>query len=81
MSKNIKVGIFVTLALLVSGVFVFMIGDNRRMWETKVTFHATFGDVSGLKRARPFEWRASTWARSARWAMRSTRRTPRSTSP
>ncbi|MBK8215625.1 MAG: MCE family protein [Myxococcales bacterium] len=53
MSKNIKVGIFVTLALLVSGVFVFMIGDNRRMWETKVTFHATFGDVSGLKPGAP----------------------------
>ena len=53
MSKNIKVGIFVSLALLVSAIFVFMIGDNRRMWETKVLYRGTFGDVAGLKPGAP----------------------------
>lgn len=53
MSKNIKVGIFVSLALIVSGIFVFMIGDNRRMWETKVLYRSTFGDVAGLKAGAP----------------------------
>jgi len=53
MSKNIKVGIFVAFALIVSGAFVFMIGDNRRMWETKVTYRATFADVAGLKPGAP----------------------------
>jgi len=53
MSKNIKVGIFVSLALIASGIFVFLIGDNRRMWETKVTYKATFGDVAGLKPGAP----------------------------
>ena len=42
MSKNIKVGIFVSLALAVSAIFVFMIGDNRRMWETKVMYRSCY---------------------------------------
>lgn len=53
MSKNIKVGIFVAIALIVSGAFVFLIGDNRRMWETKVMYRATFADVAGLKPGAP----------------------------
>lgn len=53
MGKNIKVGIFVLVALIVSGIFVFMIGDNRRLWETKANFNATFSDVAGLKPGAP----------------------------
>ena len=53
MSKNVRVGIFVSLALLVSGIFVFMIGDNRRLWESKARFNATFNDVAGLRPGAP----------------------------
>ncbi len=53
MSKNIKVGFFVALALLVSGIFIFMIGNNRRVWEAKVLYRGTFSDVAGLKPGAP----------------------------
>jgi phospholipid/cholesterol/gamma-HCH transport system substrate-binding protein len=53
MSKNVRVGIFVALALIVSGIFVFMIGDNRRLWESKARFNATFNDVAGLRPGAP----------------------------
>lgn len=53
MSKNVRVGIFVTLALIVSSIFVFLIGDNRRIWETKAEYKATFHDVAGLRAGAP----------------------------
>lgn len=36
-------------ALLLAGVAVFLIGENRRAWDRKVTYFARFNDVIGLK--------------------------------
>lgn len=48
-SRSLKVGLFVLLALALSTFVVFIIGDNRRQWDRKVTFHARFDNVIGLK--------------------------------
>jgi phospholipid/cholesterol/gamma-HCH transport system substrate-binding protein len=43
------VGGFVFVALVLATVAVFLIGDNRRQWDRKVTYHARFNDVVGLR--------------------------------
>jgi phospholipid/cholesterol/gamma-HCH transport system substrate-binding protein len=48
-SRSIKVGIFVLLGIVLSTIAIFLIGDNRRMWDKKVTLHAKFVNVAGLK--------------------------------
>jgi phospholipid/cholesterol/gamma-HCH transport system substrate-binding protein len=53
MGKTTKVGIFVLLGLAVIGVAIFMIGDNRRLWDAKVTYAAKFIDVGGLRPGAP----------------------------
>jgi len=53
MGKSIKVGIFVLAALVLGGIAVFLIGENRRLWDPKVTYKAAFGDVAGLKPGAP----------------------------
>jgi len=53
MSKSIKVGIFVLLGLVLVGVVVFMIGENRNLWDPKVGYQAAFNDVAGLKPGAP----------------------------
>jgi phospholipid/cholesterol/gamma-HCH transport system substrate-binding protein len=53
MSRETKVGLFVALGLLMVGISVFLIGDNRRLWDSQVTYQAAFGDVSGLKPGSP----------------------------
>ena len=35
-------------AIVIATIVVFLIGDNRRTWDRKVTFHAKFADVAGL---------------------------------
>lgn len=35
------------------GIAVFLIGDNRRAWDRKLTYHAKFLDVAGLKSGSP----------------------------
>lgn len=52
-ARSIKVGIFVVVALVLSTLTVFLIGDNRRQWERKVTLHAKFLNVAGLKAGAP----------------------------
>jgi phospholipid/cholesterol/gamma-HCH transport system substrate-binding protein len=39
----------VFVALLLATFAVFLIGDNRRAWDRKMTYHAKFNDVVGLK--------------------------------
>jgi phospholipid/cholesterol/gamma-HCH transport system substrate-binding protein len=48
-ARSLKVGIFVLVALILSTLIVFTIGDNRRAWERKVTFRAAYEDVVGLR--------------------------------
>lgn len=47
--RSAKVGVFVLIGIVVATISVFLIGDNRRMWDRKATFHAKFNDVVGLK--------------------------------
>lgn len=42
-----------SLGLLVAGLVVFLIGDNRRAFESKDVFYAVFDDVQGLARGSP----------------------------
>lgn len=47
--RSIKVGMFVLVALVLATLAVFVIGDNRRAWDRKVTYKGKFNDVVGLK--------------------------------
>ncbi len=49
MSREVKVGVFVLLGLVAAGAIIFLIGDNRSLFDSKATFHAQFDDVQGLK--------------------------------
>jgi phospholipid/cholesterol/gamma-HCH transport system substrate-binding protein len=51
--REVKVGAFVFGGLVVAGAVVFLIGDERRMFESKVDYHAVFDDVQGLKPGSP----------------------------
>lgn len=53
MSRSIKVGIFTLVGLILAGIATFMIGDTEQLWTRKVTFHAAFADVAGLKPGSP----------------------------
>ena len=48
-SREVKVGIFVVIGLLFVGLVVFLIGDERQIFSSKVSFRAIFDDVEGLK--------------------------------
>src|SRR5882724_2768424 len=52
-SKELRVGAFVLAGLIVTGIVVFLIGDEKRLFESKVTFHTSFSDVQGLKTGAP----------------------------
>lgn len=47
--RSLKVGVFVFVGIVLAAVTVFLIGDNRRAWDRKVTYHAAWDDVVGLK--------------------------------
>jgi phospholipid/cholesterol/gamma-HCH transport system substrate-binding protein len=51
--REIKVGAFVLAGLIVVGVVIFMIGDERQLFERKVEFKSVFEDVQGLTRGSP----------------------------
>lgn len=52
-ARQVKVGAFVFAGLVVAGLVVFLIGDERRLFESKVFYHAYFRDVQGLNRGSP----------------------------
>lgn len=52
-SREARVGAFVLAGLIIAGVVVFLIGDERRLFERHATFHAVFRDVEGLKTGAP----------------------------
>jgi len=51
--REVKVGAFVSAGLLVAGLVVFMVGDERRAFEKKQRYYAVFDDVQGLTRGAP----------------------------
>ena len=51
--QQIKVGIFVTVGIVLMTAFVFYIGDNRKLWDPQIKYDAAFGDVAGLKPGSP----------------------------
>lgn len=49
-AREIKVGVFVLVGLVLTGMVIFMIGEERQLFDEKVPFRAVFDDVEGLKR-------------------------------
>lgn len=52
-SREIKVGVFVLVGLIILGVLVFVIGDQRNIFARKVEYTTMFGDVQGLAPGAP----------------------------
>ena len=52
-SREFKVGAFTLAGLLVLGLVVFMIGEERKLFETKLEYKAKFEEVQGLRRGSP----------------------------
>ncbi len=52
-TSDVKVGLFVFLGLVMTGLVIFLIGDERRLFSSAVTFHTKFADVQGLKEGAP----------------------------
>jgi phospholipid/cholesterol/gamma-HCH transport system substrate-binding protein len=50
---ELRVGIFVTAALVVGGAIVFVIGNRSAMFASKVEYYAVFEEVSGLRGGSP----------------------------
>lgn len=53
LARNIRVGIFVLAGLVFTALVIFLIGDERRLFESSVEFQAKFADVQGLKGGAP----------------------------
>ena len=52
-SKELRVGAFVLAGLVVAGIVVFMIGDEKRFFDAKIIYQTSFSDVQGLKTGAP----------------------------
>jgi phospholipid/cholesterol/gamma-HCH transport system substrate-binding protein len=48
-AREIKVGAFVLAGIVIIGILVFLIGEERSMFARKVEYKAVFKDVQGLK--------------------------------
>jgi len=53
MSRNVKVGIFISIGILVGAVLIFLIGDERHLFDRAVRLRASFNDVAGLRVGGP----------------------------
>lgn len=51
--RDIAVGAFVLFGLIATSVVVIVIGNERRVFDSKVEFETTFPDVQGLKEGAP----------------------------
>lgn len=49
LSREVKVGLFVFLGFVGAATIIFLIGDNRSLFDSKVVFRAQFEDVQGVK--------------------------------
>lgn len=52
-TSDVKVGLFVFAGLVMTGLVIFLIGDERRLFSSAVTFNTKFTDVQGLKEGAP----------------------------
>lgn len=52
-SREFKVGAFALAGMAVVGLVVFMIGEERKLFETKALYHARFTEVQGLRSGSP----------------------------
>jgi phospholipid/cholesterol/gamma-HCH transport system substrate-binding protein len=52
-SKDVKVGAFVLAGLTAMGTVIFLIGDERQIFKSKVPYSTQFEDVQGLRRGSP----------------------------
>ena len=52
-SREFKVGAFTLAGLLVVGLVVFLIGEERKLFESKLEYFARFEEVQGLRRGSP----------------------------
>jgi phospholipid/cholesterol/gamma-HCH transport system substrate-binding protein len=52
-TRNIQVGLFVIAGMLFTGLVIFLIGSERRLFESSSDFTAKFSDVQGLKAGAP----------------------------
>ena len=52
-SREFKVGAFALAGMAVVGLVVFMIGEERKLFETKLNYNAHFIEVQGLRRGSP----------------------------
>jgi phospholipid/cholesterol/gamma-HCH transport system substrate-binding protein len=53
MTRERRVGIFVTVGLVIVTMAIFLIGQNRKFWQRKVRYQAVYSQVSGLKAGSP----------------------------
>jgi len=53
MTKEKKVGLFVLLGLVLTTGAVFLIGQNRNLWEHKSNYTTSYADVAGLRPGSP----------------------------
>jgi len=53
MTKEKRVGIFVAGGLLILAIGVFLIGENRKFWQRKVSYNAVYSNVAGLRPGSP----------------------------
>ena len=52
-AQQVRVGVFVTLGLVLAMVVIFMLGDISDMFERRFTVYARFDDISGLRVGAP----------------------------
>src|SRR6187551_1301346 len=52
-SREIKVGAFVLISLIVMGAIIFLLGDERRLFQQHSEMRTSFKDVAGLSRGSP----------------------------
>src|SRR5258706_551384 len=53
MTREKKVGIFVFAGLAITILSVFLIGEQRRLWVSKVRYETSFENVAGLREGSP----------------------------
>jgi phospholipid/cholesterol/gamma-HCH transport system substrate-binding protein len=51
--REIKVGAFVLAGLVATGSVIFMIGEERQLFKSKVDYQVSFNDVQGLRPGSP----------------------------
>ena len=50
---ELRVGIFVVLALVIGGSLAFVLGNQRNVFRSKLQYHAVFENVGGLREGSP----------------------------